>query len=181
MDSSTNETLPNNVENKSARILPLVLKNVSYEKAGMRLIKDLSVTFNFGSLTVILGPNGAGKSLLLRLCHGLIKPSKGTVDWCGPKVSVPQRYQAMVFQRPVMLRRSVIANLSHSLKYRGINKAERTQKIENILKKILILQNFRIKVLIQILHSVWELGMISQLLLKKRLNLYKITTEVSET
>lgn len=134
MDSSANETLPNNVENKSARILPLVLKNVSYEKAGMRLIKDLSVTFNFGSLTVILGPNGAGKSLLLRLCHGLIKPSKGTVDWCGPKVSVPQRYQAMVFQRPVMLRRSVIANLSHSLKYRGINKAERTQKIDNILQ-----------------------------------------------
>ena len=89
MDSSTNQTLPSNVDDKSARILPLVLKNVSYEKAGMRLIKDLSVTFNFGSLTVILGPNGAGKSLLLRLCHGLIKPSKGTVDWCGPKVSVP--------------------------------------------------------------------------------------------
>ena len=53
-------------------------------------------------------------------------------------------------------------------------------EIRILLMKNLILQNFRIKVLIQILHSVWELGMISQLLLKKRLNLYKITMVVWE-
>lgn len=134
MDSSVKRFIPADGTIKPARILPLELKNVSYEIAGMRLIKDLSVNFKFGSLTVILGPNGAGKSLLLRLCHGLIKPSTGTIDWRGPKISAPQRYQAMVFQRPVMLRRTVLANLKHSLKYRGINKAERTKKIENILQ-----------------------------------------------
>ena len=39
----------------------------------------------------------------------------------------------MVFQRPVMLRRSVLANLSHGLKCRGIKKAERIRTIEEIL------------------------------------------------
>ena len=53
---------------------------------------------------MILGPNGAGKSLLLRLCHGLITPTSGQVRW-----SAPGR-QAMVFQRPVMLRRSALAS-----------------------------------------------------------------------
>ena len=53
-------------------ILPLLLDDVSFEIDGMRLIKDLSCTFEAGPRTVIIGPNGAGKSLFLRLCHGLL-------------------------------------------------------------------------------------------------------------
>lgn len=56
--------------------------------------------------TVILGPNGAGKSLLLHCLHGLRTPSAGRIDWPDG----PPR-QAMVFQSPVLLRRSVRANL----------------------------------------------------------------------
>lgn len=115
------------------RILPLKLKDVSYEINGVRLIKDLSVTFSANTLSVILGPNGAGKSLLLRLCHGLIKPSQGQVDWNGGDYRVAKRYQAMVFQRPIMLRRSVVENLEHSLKHRGVIKIERGRRIEQIL------------------------------------------------
>ena len=133
MGNAQNPAVRDSVAIKSACILPLELKNVSYEIAGMRLIKDLSVSFAYGSLTVILGPNGAGKSLLLRLCHGLIEPSAGTVCWNGPKATRPRPYQAMVFQRPVMLRRSVFANLSHGLKCRGVKKAERSRTIEEIL------------------------------------------------
>ena len=120
MGNHQNTSISDSTGIKSACILPLELKNVSYEIAGMRLIKELTVSFSYGSLTVILGPNGAGKSLLLRLCHGLIEPSTGTVSWRVPKANAPRPYQAMVFQRPVMLRRSVLANLSHGLKYRGV-------------------------------------------------------------
>ena len=116
-----------------AGILPLVLKDVSYEIGRMRLIKDVSVEFASPALTVILGPNGAGKSLLLRLCHGIIEPSSGTIEWGGSESALAYRYQAMVFQRPVMLRRSVFANLDHALKHRGIKKSKRIQKIEEIL------------------------------------------------
>ena len=118
---------------RTARILPLNLKNVSYQVGRMRLIKDLSVEFSSPTLTVILGPNGAGKSLLLRLCHGLIKPSIGTVEWGGSENTLAKRYQAMVFQRPIMLRRSVFANLDHALKHRGMKKSERISKIDEIL------------------------------------------------
>ena len=133
MDNTANLNLSKSAKIRTTRILPLNLKDVSYEIEGMRLIKDLSVEFSSSSLTVILGPNGAGKSLLLRLCHGLIEPSSGTVEWGGNENSSARRYQAMVFQRPIMLRRNVFANLDHSLKHRGIKKADRINKIEEIL------------------------------------------------
>lgn len=116
-----------------ADALPLFLDNVSYQVGGMRLIKDISTTFEAGSLAVILGPNGAGKSLLLRLCHGLLEPSAGAVSWLGPKGRHPRQYQAMVFQRPTMLRRSVAANLNHGLKHRGVRRSKRRRIIEEML------------------------------------------------
>jgi len=102
----------------------------------MRFIKELNLTLNAGSSTIILGPNGAGKSLFLRLCHGLLAPSEGTIKWQGPAGSRPKKYQAMVFQKPVMLRRSVLANLNFGLKSRGLTKSERAPIIEKILDAI---------------------------------------------
>ena len=79
-----------------------------------------------GSLTVVMGPNGAGKSLLLRLLHGLIEPTAGQVYWGGqPLNEIVRRRQAMVFQRPVLLRRSVSANIRFVMKLRGIDSSHR--------------------------------------------------------
>ncbi len=116
-----------------SNILPLSLSGVEFEADGVRLIKEVSTEFKAGSLSLILGPNGAGKSLLLRLCHGLIEPTAGSVDWKGPAADDPQPHQAMVFQRPVMLRRSVYANLDHALCQRNVDKAERVSRIEEML------------------------------------------------
>jgi tungstate transport system ATP-binding protein len=116
-------------------ILPLSLDNVSYEIGGMLLIKKMTLALEAGTLTVIMGPNGAGKSLLLRLCHGLIMPSSGRIKWQGPLASNPQAHQAMVFQRPVMLRRSVKANLTHGLKHRGVSRAEKNHMAEDMLQR----------------------------------------------
>jgi len=79
---------------------------------------------------MIMGPNGAGKSLLLRLLHGLIEPSAGNIEW-GMRArgdDIRQR-QAMVFQRPVMLRRSVAANIDFALKLRGKTDTEARDRI----------------------------------------------------
>jgi tungstate transport system ATP-binding protein len=79
------------------------------------------------SLTVVMGPNGSGKSLLLRLMHGLIDPTAGQVLWDGrPMDEAVRRGQAMVFQRPVLLRRSVAANIRFVLKHRGGSSSDRT-------------------------------------------------------
>jgi tungstate transport system ATP-binding protein len=118
----------------SRSILPLALKDVSFAIAGKRLIKDVTCDFAPGLCTVIIGPNGAGKSLLLRLCHGLLSPTEGAVMWEGARGRDPRPYQAMVFQRPVMLRRSVRANVDYALSLRGLPKAERREIVRDALE-----------------------------------------------
>jgi tungstate transport system ATP-binding protein len=117
-------------------ILPLELKNVSFEVNGMRYIKEINFILNTEANTIVLGPNGAGKSLFLRLCHGLVDPSEGSINWLGPHAEKPEKYQAMVFQKPVMLKRSVIENLHFGLKCSGVSKKIRTPVIEKIIEKI---------------------------------------------
>ncbi len=76
-----------------------------------------------------MGANGSGKSLLLRLLHGLIAPSAGEVRWKGCRLdAAARRGQAMVFQRPVMLRRSVLANLDFALRVHGVRGPARRER-----------------------------------------------------
>ncbi|MGH6931931.1 MAG: ATP-binding cassette domain-containing protein [Dongiaceae bacterium] len=112
-------------------IFPLRLDGVSFEAGGKRLIDAVSMTIDRGPRTVILGPNGAGKSLLLRLCHGLLRPTAGTIAWRGP--GNPTRRQALVFQRPVMLRRSAAANIDYALKLKHIPSAMRAARVREVL------------------------------------------------
>ncbi len=117
-------------------ILPLTLKDVSFQVADKRLIKDMNITLEADKSTVILGPNGAGKSLFLRLCHGLLKPSVGTVLWNPVNGCDSKLFQAMVFQRPVMLRRSAGANIEYALKLHGIAKDQRETIARDALKRM---------------------------------------------
>lgn len=103
-----------------ASLLPLRARALSYETtSGERLISGIDLTLDAGSLTVVMGPNGAGKSLLLRLLHGLIEPTAGTITYAGrPLDAAVRAKQALVFQKPVLLRRSVGANIDFVLKQR---------------------------------------------------------------
>ncbi|HEY7608947.1 MAG TPA: ATP-binding cassette domain-containing protein [Alphaproteobacteria bacterium] len=103
--------------------LPLVLDRVSLAAGGVAILSDISLTLEAGPRTVILGPNGAGKSVLLRLCHGLLRPSSGAIEWRARRNG--RRPDAMVFQRPIMLRRSVRKNVEYGLKLAGAGAAER--------------------------------------------------------
>jgi tungstate transport system ATP-binding protein len=120
-------------ETESGPILPLRLERVGYAAGGKALIEEVSLEIGAGPLTVLLGPNGAGKSLVLRLCHGLIRPTAGRVLWLGPEGARPRLHQAMVFQRPVMLRRSAAANIDYALSARGIPAQERRRRIHEAL------------------------------------------------
>ena len=115
----------------SGTILPGGLDAVSFEVGGQRLLEDLSLTFQRGPLSVILGPNGAGKSLTLRLAHGLLQPSSGKVFWNGGRQAI--RQQAMVFQRPVLMRRSVAGNIDFGMKLQGLPRAERQKRRERVM------------------------------------------------
>ncbi|MBX3515682.1 MAG: ATP-binding cassette domain-containing protein [Rhodospirillales bacterium] len=114
-------------------ILPLGLEGLVFAAGGKTLIKGITATLSAGSRSIVLGPNGAGKTLLLRLCHGLIPPTGGRIVWKGAAGADPALRQAMVFQRPVMLRRSVAANVDYALRLRDLARADRQQRIEDVL------------------------------------------------
>jgi tungstate transport system ATP-binding protein len=114
-------------------ILPLRLDGIGYAAGGATLLSGVSLGIEAGRRLVILGPNGAGKSLLLRLCHGLIEPTEGRRVWADG--SGRAEAQAMVFQRPVLLRRSVAANLDYPLALKGLPRAERRETVARTLDR----------------------------------------------
>jgi tungstate transport system ATP-binding protein len=110
-------------------LLPLELKNLSLETGSRRLVDRVDLKVQDRGITVILGPNGAGKSLLLRLMHGLIEPTEGVILWGNtPMDDKIRRRQAMVFQKPVLLRRTAAANIAYALGLRGRSRSERTTR-----------------------------------------------------
>ena len=117
-------------------MLPLALENVCFTAGGRTIIAGLTLEIGAGPRTVILGPNGAGKSVLMRLCHGLLAPTSGSVLWRGSRNGRRPSEQAMVFQRPVMLRRSAIANVTYGLKLAGVSRRERELRAQDVLDAV---------------------------------------------
>lgn len=116
--------------NREESMFPAVARGLVLDLDGDRLIDGIDLDLMPGKVTMVMGPNGAGKSLLLRLLHGLITPTSGDITWGGQALdeTVRQR-QAMVFQRPVLLRRSVAANIDFVLGLRGKAGADRRAEI----------------------------------------------------
>lgn len=108
----------------------LTCRNLHYSINNRMLINDVSLSLSRTEITVVLGFNGAGKSLLLRLLHGMIKPTEGEVLWNGRPCNLTiRRKQAMVFQKPVLLRRTVIDNVRFVLRNYGIHDKNRAPEL----------------------------------------------------
>ncbi len=117
--------------------LPLQAEGLCYAANGVPILRGASFVLEAGPPTLVIGPNGAGKSVLLRLLHGLLAPSGGAVRWAGESRGggrMPR--DAMVFQRPVMLRRSVLANAAYPLKLAGLPRAERLARARTALGRV---------------------------------------------
>ena len=117
-------------------ILPLRMWDVSFVAGGRRIIDRVSVDLLAGPSTIVLGANGAGKSVLMRLMHGLIAPSSGEIAWLGGNALRARRLQAMVFQRPVMLRRSAFANIVYALALAQVLPGEREVLAREALESV---------------------------------------------
>jgi tungstate transport system ATP-binding protein len=117
-------------------ILPLALREVRYEAGGRALIGGVSAEIAAGPATVILGANGAGKSVLMRLMHGLLRPTSGEIAWRSADAERIRRGQAMVFQRPVLLRRSAMANILYALELARVPAAERERQATDALREV---------------------------------------------
>ena len=93
------------------------------------IVSNVSCRISATGVTAIIGPNGAGKSMLLRVIAGLVRPDSGTVE-VHPAFAGKT---AMVFQRPVLLRRNVRANLNHALRIAGMRGTGRKDRLEELL------------------------------------------------
>jgi tungstate transport system ATP-binding protein len=103
---------------------PVTVARVRLARGGRALLDGLSFSLAPGGITALIGPNGAGKSLTLRLLAGLIAPDEGAVRW-GERASPAKGSVALVFQRPVLLRRTAAANLDHALAVAGVRRRDR--------------------------------------------------------
>ena len=114
----------------------LEARDLCFDLGRVRLIDGVNLAVRPGERLVVMGPNGAGKSLLVRLLHGLLVPSAGEVLWGGrPLGPDGRRAQSMVFQRPVMLRRSAASNLRFALAVRGVRGSERSAREAEAMKR----------------------------------------------
>lgn len=104
-------------------IFPVKLEQARTSRRGKLLVGPLDLTLEGQGACVVIGPNGSGKTSLLRLLHGTARKTGGRITWARPLPEV-RRHQAFVFQRPVMLRRTVEENLAYPLVLRGTPRAE---------------------------------------------------------
>ena len=109
--------------------LPLLAEGLGFAAGGVAILRGVSLRIEAGPPLLVIGPNGAGKSVLLRLLHGLLPPGEGRVRWAGAGA----KRDAMVFQRPVMLRRTARANLEYPLALAGLPRAVRRARAEAAL------------------------------------------------
>jgi tungstate transport system ATP-binding protein len=111
--------------------LPIILDEVSFIIRGVTILDRVSLTLAGGAPTVLIGPNGAGKTTLIRLAMGLVAPTRGRVTWDGRTDAASTR-RSIVFQRPVMLRRSAAANLRYALGKADVPRADRDARIAEL-------------------------------------------------
>ena len=112
--------------------LPLVFEGVCLEAGGKTLLADVVCRIEAGGTSVLLGPNGAGKSLWIGIAAGLRQPTGGRLRWLGEGAAAGPRC-AIVRQRPVLLRRSVRANLAYPLGLRRVPRQLAHARIERVL------------------------------------------------
>jgi tungstate transport system ATP-binding protein len=112
--------------------LPILFEGVEIRAGDTTLLDHISLTIGAGPPTVLIGPNGAGKTTFLKAAMGLIAPTRGCIRWGGSK-KLPADRLAIVFQRPVMLRRSCAGNLRYALAAAGVAPSERDRQAVQLL------------------------------------------------
>jgi tungstate transport system ATP-binding protein len=112
--------------------LPIRFEGIHLAFAKRAIYSNMNLEIGAQGITAIMGPNGAGKSLILRLLAGLIQPDQGRVLYNNNPV-LPTGQVGFVFQRPVLLRRSVQDNLLHALAIAGVERGQRLARVQALL------------------------------------------------
>jgi tungstate transport system ATP-binding protein len=126
---------------KPACILPLEGRGLRVVRDGRAILDGVDIVITDAPrTTVILGSNGAGKSVLVRVLSGLVPPDEGFVTWSGSAPDqAKQRRIGLLLQRPVLLRRTALANVIYALALSGVAKSRRRNDALNVLERASLL------------------------------------------
>ena len=117
--------------------------NLGQKREGRDILKNTNLKVERGEIHALIGPTGAGKTTLLRLIDMLDKPATGEILVNGVNVTSSEkikletrRRMAFVLQKPVVFNLSVYDNVAYGLKWRGINKVQIREKVNDILETV---------------------------------------------
>lgn len=100
-------------------------------------LKDVSFIIKPGEFSAILGPSGCGKSTLLRILAGMIKPTRGRIEFADGKTELSNNDLAMIFQSfAIFPWLNVYENVEFGLKMKNMPAAERLKKVDERIKEI---------------------------------------------
>ena len=117
----------------------LSLRNVVVRGGKYEILNVPHLDVLEGEVLAVLGPNGAGKSTLVHVLALLERPAEGEVLFEGEPVKgrelALRRTMASVFQEPLLLDRTVGANVSLGLSLRGVPRGERRERVQRWLAR----------------------------------------------
>jgi len=125
---------------RRSAVCPVSASDVVIERGGRLLLSIPSVEFgtddSSGSCTMVVGPNGAGKSLLARTLCALQVADSGNIQWAGRAPDTVRRHKVgLILQKPVLLKRSAIANLLYTLGQTSVPRGQRQRLAMDALRK----------------------------------------------
>lgn len=116
-------------------LFPLTVRDAVSKRGGVPLIGPIQLDLKGAGITVVMGPNGSGKTTLLRMLHGAARLNHGSIRWACDQEQARDA-QTFVFQRPIMLRRSILDNLIYPLRTRGVSKAKAQEQAEHWAERL---------------------------------------------
>ena len=114
-------------------IFPLNIKNLNYISKDKKILKDINLITSEKKITIIAGNNGSGKSSLLKILHGIIQHTSGTINWGKIPAHEIRKKQSMVFQNPILLNRTTFENIMYVAKRKNI---ETNESVDKIIKQL---------------------------------------------
>ena len=104
------------IQKESKSLTPIVISNLSLLLGKTKILDNINCKINNKSIFAILGPNGAGKSMFLKTINGLVGVKSGKINFNSREINEYIRKKiALVFQKPILLRRSVLENMQFVL------------------------------------------------------------------
>lgn len=107
-----------------------LLAGVHVRYGHVHALRNADFRLDHGERLALVGANGSGKSTLLRVLNGLIEPSAGRIE------TDPGARQAMLFQRPHMLRASALANVALGLRLQGVARPQAESQAARALRRV---------------------------------------------